>query len=75
MYWRRLSLTSLLFLQRVGCLYIATVFATGSPLITNKVFFDISVGEEELGRIEFGLYGEIAPKTVRLFIFMVNPVE
>lgn len=35
--------------------------------ITNKVFFDIEANGEPLGRIVFGLYGKVVPKTVENF--------
>ena len=35
--------------------------------ITKKVFFDITIDGESVGRIIFGLYGEIAPRTVENF--------
>lgn len=42
--------------------------AAKSPLITHKVFFDIKHGEQELGRIVFGLYGKTVPKVCSLRI-------
>ncbi|TPX71488.1 hypothetical protein SpCBS45565_g01162 [Spizellomyces sp. 'palustris'] len=41
---------------------------TGDPKeITHKVFFDITHGEKQLGRITLGLFGNALPKTVENF--------
>ena len=37
------------------------------PKVTNKVFFDINIGDESVGTIELGLFGEIVPKTAENF--------
>lgn len=38
-----------------------------APAVTSRVYFDISIGNEETGRIEFALFGEQVPKTVENF--------
>ncbi|KAK7392164.1 hypothetical protein VNO78_20594 [Psophocarpus tetragonolobus] len=35
--------------------------------VTNKCFFDVEIGGEPVGRIVFGLFGDVVPKTVENF--------
>lgn len=35
--------------------------------VTDQIFFDVAVNHEYLGRILLGLFGEVAPKTVKNF--------
>merc|ERR1711939_761245 len=41
--------------------------AQKGPKITHKVYFDITHGDEELGRVVLGLYGKTVPKTTENF--------
>ena len=44
-------------------------------IVTHKVWFDISWDDEDLGRIEIGLFGKIVPKTVEKFVQLTNNDE
>lgn len=47
--------------------------ADPNPLmVTEEVFFDISIGGVYVGRILFGLFGDVAPKTVLNFVTLTN---
>ena len=43
------------------------VEAKKGPKITNTVYFDVSIGGKDAGRITMGLYGATVPKTVENF--------
>jgi peptidyl-prolyl cis-trans isomerase B (cyclophilin B) len=39
-----------------------SVEAAKGPKITNKIYFDITHGDEPMGQIVLGLYGKTVPK-------------
>ena len=51
-------------------LIATTASQSVEPKVTNKVFFDISIGDETVGTIELGLFGEIVPKTAENFFVL-----
>ncbi|KAK6630106.1 hypothetical protein RUM43_005053 [Polyplax serrata] len=42
--------------------------AKKGPKVTDKVWFDIKIGDENVGRIEIGVFGKTVPKTAENFI-------
>uniref|UniRef100_A0A7S3J404 Peptidyl-prolyl cis-trans isomerase n=1 Tax=Euplotes harpa TaxID=151035 RepID=A0A7S3J404_9SPIT len=47
----------------IACLAMAEPAAK----VTSRVFFDVEIGGKKAGRIEFGLFGEVVPKTAENF--------
>ncbi|KAJ7365828.1 hypothetical protein OS493_002549 [Desmophyllum pertusum] len=56
------------------CVLLNVVLVTADPdvTVTRKVFFDVSVGGQPLGRIVLGLFGNTAPKTVTNFVSLAG---
>jgi len=64
--FRRIFVSSVLV--GVGLVAFAqTAEAAKGPKITHKVYFDITEGDEPVGRVVMGLYGKTVPKTVENF--------
>jgi hypothetical protein len=64
---QRFVVSALLILTVVFLFMAQTAEASKGPKITNKVYFDVSHGDEPLGRIVIGLYGKTVPKTAENF--------
>nr|CAB3265061.1 peptidyl-prolyl cis-trans isomerase B-like [Phallusia mammillata] len=75
---RRLSLIMKLLV--VFALVGAAVFfllpdqadAEKGPLVTDKVFFEITIGQEPIGKIEIGVFGKTVPKTAKNFVQLAD---
>jgi len=65
---QRLAISLLVILTAVFLFFAQTGEAqVRGPKITNKVYFDITHGDESLGRVVIGLYGKTVPSTCLVY--------
>jgi len=64
---QRLIISLLVILTFTFVFFAQSSEAVKGPKITHKVYFDVTSGDEELGRIVLGLYGKTVPKTTENF--------
>lgn len=70
---QRIAISVLLILTATFLFFAQTsAEATKGPKITNKVYFDITHGDEPLGRVVIGLYGKTVPKTAENFLSLAK---
>merc|ERR1712024_346062 len=58
-----------------GIVATSACMAKKGPVVTDKVFFDITIGGEAAGTIEIGLFGKTVPKTVENFCKLAAGTE
>lgn len=51
----------------VICVFFNSASGASGPKVTDKVFFDITIGGVKAGRIEIGLFGKTVPRTTKNF--------
>lgn len=70
---QRVLLSVLVILTFTFVYFAQTAEAAGKgPKITNKVYFDIQHGDEEIGRVVLGLYGKTVPKVSSAMLLTIR---
>ncbi|OQO09021.1 Peptidyl-prolyl cis-trans isomerase B [Cryoendolithus antarcticus] len=65
--FQRILISFLVVLTATFLYFAQSTEAANGPKISHKVYFDITHGDEDLGRIVIGLYGKTVPKTAENF--------
>ena len=58
---------NVVLISLIAVLFMAFAVMAEEPKITHKTFFDIEIDGRAAGRIVFGLFGDVVPKTVENF--------
>lgn len=61
----------------IHCLLLnfIAVSQAGDFTVTHKVFFDMTIDDEEIGRIVIGLFGDTTPRTAKNFMMFAQGVD
>jgi len=59
---QKIVVSLMVILTAVFLFFGQSAEASKGPKITHKVYFDVKHGDEDMGRIVFGLYGKTVPK-------------
>uniref|UniRef100_A0A915HH57 Peptidyl-prolyl cis-trans isomerase n=1 Tax=Romanomermis culicivorax TaxID=13658 RepID=A0A915HH57_ROMCU len=60
-------MNSSIFLLILAPFFTTSQGEDAKTIVTKKVFFDVEIGGQAIGRIEIGLFGDVVPKTVENF--------
>ena len=52
-----------------------TMAADTLATVTDKVYFDVTIDDEDAGRIVFGLFGDVVPLTVANFVALAEGID
>ena len=68
MPYSQAKMSSLLYLVAMACACFGVKADSENTIyVTKKVFFDVQIGGEKLGRVVIGLFGKTVPKTAENF--------